>query len=653
MFLSFWSALFLTLHFFFSPLNLTPAQEEKTEQAKKKSEFHHEIVVTATRIETPLREVGNTLKVISGADLRQKGLTTLSEALAQFPQGFLLQNGWLGAAASLMLRGANSEHTLVLIDGVEVNDPISPARSFDFSSFLLVDIDRAEILEGPQSPLYGSDAMAGVVNIITRKSDSPRLYLFTQAGSFSTYQAGLAVAGRLNKLSYNLKGARLSTRGISAASSLYPGNKEADSYVNTTLSGRLNLNLAPRQELGLTFRLVKATTDLDNFGGPYGDDPNYAQDSQMAFCKLDYQFFFPTQLWEQKLALSFFHSRRENQNQSDDLHPFDSEEGHFQSRLLRFDWQNNLFLRPTNTLTWGLEAEQEEGESTYFWASLWGEDRSFFPRKKASSFGIYLQDHFQAHNFSFTTAGVRVDYHTRGGTSITYKLAESIWIKRISTKLRASVGTGFKAPSLYQLFAPETIWGPIGNPELKPERSFSLDVGLEQGLFQGKFFVSTTYFSSRFENLIQFDFARGYLNLGRAQTSGVRFETQTNPFAFLKVGLGFNWLRSQDKTTGEKLLRRPDHQAKVELELVPSQKGKLILSLVAVGRRDDIDYSSFPAQKVTLEAYNIINSTLLLDLAPSLSLYLRADNLTSERYEVIKGYGAPRRAFFAGFNWSF
>jgi len=652
-FISFWLSPFLSLNLAAPSIGLPSDQEKKAAQEKEKLKLHHEIVVTATRLPAPAAELGNSVKVLLAENLLSRGLTNVAEVLAHLPQGFLTQNGGPGAAASFLFRGANSEHTLVLIDGVEVNDPVSPSRSYDFSHLLLTDVDRIELVEGPQSPLYGSDAMAGIINIVTKKGGQRRFSLLSEAGSFATQKLSLAASGQKEGLSYGLAAAWFSTKGISAASSSYPGNKEKDGYTNISFSGRFGWQLRPQKEINLAFRYLRSKTDLDNFGGPYGDDPNSRQNFRSAFFHLSYHSFQLNQIWEQKLSLAAVTNKRENHNDEDELHPGEKEQGRFHSLFFKLDWQHNFYLQKRHTLTCGLEMEREEGESEYLWSSAWGEDRSLLPRQRANSVGIYLQEHFKLGSALFTTAGLRLDHHSRGGLALTYRLAQAFWIEATATQLRTSLGTGFKAPSLYQLYAPQTAWGPVGNRALKPEKTLSWDLGLEQNLFSGRLELSATYFLSRFRDLIQFDFAAGYQNLGRAAASGLRLEAQFKPSSFISGQLTSNWLEARDLVSETRLLRRPQSQIEAELELQPAPAWKLTWTISRVGLRDDLDYSSWPARRVTLPAYTITKAVFIFQPTSALSLHLRAENLTNRHYEVIKGYGTTGFGLYAGLFWSF
>jgi len=236
--------LLLTSPFLFS----NEGQKDKPQTPTER----HEVVVTATRLETPAREVGSSVSIVSGFDLSRFKRTFVLEALRDTPAISVAQNGGMGEASSVFVRGANSEHTLVLLDGVELNDPINPSRSADLAHLFLANVGRLEILRGPQSPLYGSDALGGVVNIIPiRGQGKPRLTLTTSGGSYGTIVGQAAVSGSQRSVSYSMGLSRYATGGISAADAALAGNSERDGYRNSTLSGRIGIILHKSLEVDL------------------------------------------------------------------------------------------------------------------------------------------------------------------------------------------------------------------------------------------------------------------------------------------------------------------------------------------------------------------------------------------------------------------
>ena len=635
---------------FFSPL----LSQETGEKEKKIPPLQHQVVVTATRIETPAHEVASSVSVVSKEDLERMKKATVLKTLEEIPGLTIIQNGAAGGAASIFIRGANSEHTLVLMDGVELNNPITPARSVDLAHFTLENIERVEVLRGPQSTLYGSDALSGVVNIITQKGKGkPKFSLSSAAGSYGTFYSSAGTGGGTEKIHYSLGTTYFQSNGFSAASTEYEGNEEKDGYRNLTLSGRFGYRFTDNLELDVILRTVDARIEADNFGGPYGDDPNSTQRNKSYFLKGEIRTLLMKNRWEQKLGFSLVDYDRRHENSPDTAHPIDSEEGYFKSRLFKVDWQNNFFLHETNTLTFGVDHQQEQGESEYHSDGIWGPTSSLFPPEQSRTTGFYVQDQIRLDSKFFATAGIRWDKHTQFGTSTTYRLAPAFFIKGTQTKLKATLGTGFKSPSLYQLYAPPTFLGPVGNEDLKPEQSTGWDVGIEQYLVEGKILLGATYFKNDYKDLIQFDFSQGYTNIGSAESKGLELLFQALPRAGVEVSASYTRTEATDLDTDTSLLRRPKDKLSASILYPFIKKGRLRLSLIHIGEREDLDFSTWPAERVTLSEHTLLNAVFSYDLTLNAQAFLRLDNILNEEYEMIKGYGAPGFSAYVGINLIF
>lgn len=629
-------------------LNLFSKEKEKEKQVFP---LRHEITVTATRIETPAKEVASSVTVVSQEDLERTKKATVLEALQEILGVSVIQNGPRGSAASVFLRGANSEHTLVMIDGVELNDPISPSRSYDLAHLTVENIERIEILRGPQSTLYGSDAIGGVVNIITRKGEGkPRFHLSTQGGSFGTLLSSAGMAGGTQNIHYSLGASQSSSSGFSAASTSYKGNQEKDGYRNFSFSGRFGFCLQKNLDFDFVFQRMKTKTEIDNFGGENGDDPNNIQDYDSFFLKGQVQLLSLKNRWEQILAVSLVDYDRQHENKVDEEHPFDSETGFYKSRLFKMEWQNNIFLHETNTLTFGIGHHQEQGESEYS-SAIWGS--SIFPLQRAQLTGLFLQDQMKIAKRFYATAGIRLDNHSQFGTKATYRFAPAYFIEATQTKFKSTWGTGFKSPSLYQLYAPGTDWGPVGNKDLKPERSAGWDFGIEQGILGGKIILGATYFFNGYKNLITYDSSQGYINIQRAGSKGRELFIQIRPENNLFLNISYTQTKAKDKDTDLYLLRRPKEKFSAVLNSSFLEKGNLNLSLIRLGASEDKDFSSWPYPQIKMAGYTLVNAAVSFNITSHLQVFSRLDNLFNAEYETVKGYGTPGFSACGGVNLSY
>ncbi|MGD0781861.1 MAG: TonB-dependent receptor [Candidatus Aminicenantales bacterium] len=625
---------------------LLAAQDQKDQTVPP---LKHEVVVTATRVQTPVKEVASSLTVIGRTEIERSTRFNVLDLIQDGLGADYSRNGGPGAASSLFLRGANSEHVLVLLDGVEINDPMNPSRSYDFAHMTLDNIERIEVLRGPQSTLYGSDALAGVVNILTRRgSGKPQLSLDLSGGAYGTARGAASLSGSSGPVSYSFGLSEFYTRGFSAADDRMAGNTEKDGYRNFTASGNLIFTLSRDTEAGLTIRSTSARTDLADFGGPYGDDPNNVENYDSLFLRGYARTLLAGGRWEMTGGLSYVRTNRTDDNPSDPLHPFDSEQSLYRSGLAKIDWQNNLFLLPGQTLTFGADLEREQGDSSYHSETEWGPYDSLFPGRSADQAGVYAQDQVRLGGRFFATAGVRLDDHSRTGAALTYRFAPALVFDETGTKLKATIGTGFKSPSLYQLYAPGTLYGPIGNESLHPEQSLGCDAGIEQDFWRGRIQTGLTYFRNDFRNLIDYTTMLGYINVGRARTDGVEASVAFLPAADLELRLSYTRLRALDLDTDAPLLRRPKDKASADLRWKPASAWDVRITGTYVGARPDQDFNTWPYPVVSLAAYFLLDADLSFDAGPKVQIYLRGDNLLDVRYETVYGYGTPRRSVYAG-----
>ena len=275
-----------------------------------------------------------------------------------------------------------------------------------------------------------------------------------------------------------------------------------------------------------------------------------------------------------------------------------------------------------------------------------------FPLQKAETAGLYVQDSLRLADRFFATAGVRYDHHSRAGNALTYRLAPAFIIRETGTKLRASLATGFKAPSLYQLYAPATIYGPIGNRELRPEKVTGWDAGIDQSWDDGRWRASVTYFRNDFRNLIDFSFVEGYVNIGRALSRGVEAEVEVSPLEGLSLSARLTHLDARDTDTGERLLRRPRNTMSLlaHCDLLGRWRASLVYDYA--GNRRDFDYTAFSSVPAVLSPYSLLNGVLSYLAAPGLQVFARVDNALNARYEMVSGYGTPGASLQLGVRLS-
>ncbi len=618
------------------------------------------ITLSTTKVGIPTHEIGTAATVITRRQIQQMQPFSLTEVLRTVPGVDVVQNGYLGATSSIFMRGMNAGHTLILLDGVRLNDPIAPDRTFSFIDQISPDaVERVEVLRGPQNSLYGSDAMGGVINIITRQGETgkPTLYAKITAGSQGALQEDLAVRGQWSdKLKSFWHMTRQDVRGISAASSRYGmtsfgtryNNAEPDGFHNTSIMGRTEFTPRKNLTLDLVTLLTRARYDLDSSGGYMGDDPNFTGTNRILTLSGGSRLKLFDNRYEQVTRIAFTDNRRENLNEADAFSTYKSHD-RYSGKLLNLDFQNNFYLHRSNTLTAGLNLQHEWGNSYYHDA--------FFPTtfntRSATNTAFYVQDHIQLWNRWFTTLGYRLDHHNRFGGSHNFRAASTYVLPKTGTRLKGSLGTGFKAPTLSQLYG---NFGP--NPNLKPETSLGWDAGIEQGLFAQKIQLGATVFQNQVKNLIDFKeiapFTSLYYNVNQARTQGLETYLTSQPFSCLQLRASYTYTDTKTLSAGanqgDPLLRRPRNKLSLNINYHPTNRLNVNLDITHTGDRSDVYFSpvTFSSRTLKLKAYTLINLALEYTLTDHVTLYGRLVNLLDTPYETVKGYGAPRISAYGG-----
>jgi len=604
----------------------------------------HEVVVTATRRAEAVRdEVGSSLTVIPAEEIARRQYRTVAEALRGVPGMDLVQSGGAGGNAVAFIRGANSEHTLVLIDGVEANNPITPNRAFNFSDLSIENVERIEIVRGPQSTLYGSDALGGVINIITRRgAGAARGSVSLEGGSYSTFTERAGVSGGDDRLSYSLGVFRQDSASISAANAR-DGNTEHDGFENTAFSARLEGELADPLSLELVSRYNTSRSDIDNGGGIGGDDPNRIFLQDQLFLRSGARARLFGGVWQQRWGFSFSDQTFEDNNDPDELHPTDRLRSEYDSQRFKFDLVNELALAPEHTLVLGAEYEREEGDSRYSSSSSWGSFSELFAEEDAHNTGWFSELRTGLGNRFDLTAGVRLDDHSFGDVETTWRVSPVIAIPETGSRVRGAIGTGFKAPSLYQRFSA------YGSTELEAEESFGWDAGIEQEMFSEDLLLTATWFSNDFDNLITFDpVTYLYDNIADATSAGVEVGAAWQVHRELALRGTFTWTDTEDAATGEELLRRAREKATIEARWQASSRLSLTAAGLLVGNREDLDYSTGAPTRVTLGRYLVWSLAGEYRLSDYITIFSRLENLFDKEYEEIAGFGTPGFGAYGG-----
>lgn len=633
---------YLTIFLLFQ-LSITAQQTDSIKTIFK------EIVVTATKTETPYYAIGSSVSVITSNQISERHLQTVVDILREVPGLSVIEQGGPGKLANVFIRGANSNHTLVIVDGVTMNDASSPNNAFDFSSLNTNDIDRIEIVRGPQSTLYGSDALAGIVNIITKQgTDKPQYSFSTDGGSNNYYRGNLSALGTLGILRYAIIASRSGSDGVSASDSKF-GNLEKDGYKNNSFTSRFGLDINQNTKFDFIYKFSKIETSLDQ-NDKFGDDPNYTYNIEEQLFKTGLITALFNNKWQQQFSASLMKQFSHSIDLIDQIHPNLSSDSYNKAQRVKFDWQNNLHFIENNLITFGIESETETARTSYYSTSDWGPFDSVFPEQSIRTTGLYFQDQINIANSFYTSVGLRYDNNQRFGNVTTFRIAPAFLISSTGTKLRMSYGSGFKAPSLFYLFDPT-----FGNPYLQPEKSKGWDFGIEQYFEAGRYNFGITYFNLVLDNMFGFDSSFRTVNIAKASSRGIEFTASIINIQNFSLSANYTYTETKDDYElspdfNKPLLRRPKQQANFIVNYRMNEKTSFNLQLRYVGERDDKDFSTFPALRVTMPDYTLVNFAASYKFLNYLELTARIENLFDKQYEEVLYYGTLGRSFYVGMN---
>jgi vitamin B12 transporter len=625
---------------FFIPILIFP-------QSDTLKTFLKDIIVTATKTETPFYTIASSISIISSEEINQKQYYSVVDLLKEVPGVVLTQQGSYGKLSNIFMRGSNSNHTLVLIDGVEINDASSPNNAFDFSLLTTSDIERIEIVRGPQSTLYGSDAIAGVVNIVLKEGEkNKKLNIKTIGGSNNFYSLNLNSTGLFGPIEYFFSAIKSGSDGISTSSARY-GNAEKDGFINNGITSRIGFNIPSIGKLKLTYKFVNLDSELDQ-NEINGDDVNFKFDTEEQLFNSNLHVNSFGGKWEKIFNASYVKKYSHTIDGFDNLHPHNYMESYSSFSRFKFDWQNNLRLLENNLITVGFETETEKAYSNFYSETVWGPFESNFPKASSKTIGVYLQDQINLFNSIFASVGFRYDHHEKFGGVTTFRIAPAYFINSTNSKIKFTYGTGFKSPSLYYLFDPM-----FGNPELKPEKSVGWDFGFEQNLFNDIMQIDITYFNLKLENMFGFDASFKTINIAKASSKGIEISTKYKVNNDLSFNFNYTFNETKDEYDrssdfDKQLIRRPKHNANLIVNYLPFQNFSLNAQFRLVGERDDKDFSSFPIKRITLPGYLLFNLSTSYELIKEISLSGRIENIFNKHYEEVLYFGTLGRSFYFG-----
>ena len=617
-----------------------------------------EVVVTATKTLNSISNAGGaSVTVITADDIKASGKGTVEELLKGVVGIDVASNGGAGSMTSVFIRGGDAKNTLVLIDGVPINDPASTNRTATLANLTLDNVEKIEVVRGSLSVLYGSNATAGVINILTKKGDGPlNFYAALEGGSYGTRKIYGGLNGKSGNSRYAATLARLKSDGFSFADNRNPaiaheGNtSEKDGYTNTTLSASYSYDFLPETVLEATFRYTDSSVKYDdtangytgdrfNFNmATYGSDPDpYGLKEQHNDSR---QYVGRMALKNTgKLLVSTLFAQFTDENRND-FNNDGLKTTNFIGGMYEAGWQGDLNVTESNTLTFGLSGKNENMQYHDY---LWG---SSTIDKSVLSANTWLQDQWSIAGAK-VVAGIRYEDHEIFGSKVTGRIAPSYTIG--DTVVKASYGTGFLAPSLYQLYSD------YGSETLKPETSTGWDVGIEHRLREN-LRGGVTWFSSVFDERIDFDMVTWKYSqvAGESKSCGIESFLEWRPLEALQLAMNYTYNQTENPY-GEQFVRRPANKAGISGRYRIGRSGRLSANVQWVDERKEVtssrDLNGNPVSK--LPDYFLLNLAGSWNLSDKVELYGRIDNVLDTWYEEVWAYATPGRSAYAGIKVSF
>lgn len=604
------------------------------------------IIVSANRTQQSTSEVAQSVTVITLDEIVTRQSVGVADLLRSVPGITVTSNGGLGTTTSVNIRGAESDQTVALIDGVKLNDPSTPGGGFNFGNLLTGNIERIEVVRGSQSVLWGSQAIGGVVNIVTRApTEKLALNLAGEYGWRDTARVVGNVSGKFGPVSASVGAGYLRTDGFSTFNETR-GGKERDGYRNFGGYSKFNIALSDAVSVDLRGWYSDGKVGIDGFPPPtysFGDTPEFARTRELiGYAGLNASLFDGR--FRNRIAYTLTDTRRRNIDLTGGT---EFETFNAKGRNERFEYQGNLDITDAASATFGAETEKAS-----FRTSSYGSPSAIASARINSFYGQLSAKPVAGLTLS---AGLRHDDHDTFGGKTTFSTSVLFTPNEGNTVLRASYGEGFKTPSLYQLFSD------YGNKALKPESARSWDAGITQKLLDGKIEVGATWFHRDTRNLINFISCRlpltgiclgrpngTYDNVAKARAQGLEFTLALKPVDALRVQANYGYVDAINAMTGLDLTRRPRHSVNVSADYDWAFGLKTGATITHVGASFDN-----AANTRKLNGYVLVDLRVAFPVTHNLELYGRIENLFNEQYETSYRYGTPRRAAYAGVRLAF
>ena len=586
------------------------------------------IVVSAYKSEIDQKISPASSEVVSVGEANSAGEFTITDAIKNSSSVDYSTSGGIGGDTSVFIRGANSDHTQVLLEGIKLYDPISTSGYFYGYNYMSLDnIKRIEILKGPYSSLYGSGGIGGTISLITEKGKGkPELSYLQEFGAYDTYREKISSKGSLDKLAYSFSVSKLDVNSFYSAK-YKNGNSERDPYHNFNSSVRLDYDFTDSLSATVLTDYAYAKYEFDAYpiNIPVDSDVNWGKFYQGVGGVILKQKL--TEYFSHKFT--FGYTRTHRVGWDDDPSSGDS---WYDGKTQQYKWEGNYALCNWDNLIFGVDYLNESGSSF-----AWG---GYTPKHLSNTKGYYIQNSFNPIENLFLAASFRIEDHSNFGLHSTYNISGSYLFEKTGTKLKGSYGTGFKAPSLFQLYS--TYYG---NSNLNPEESESYEAGFEQSLID-KLKFGSTYFDTRFSNLIDSDSSTWkYYNGGKAKSFGLENFIQYDFDKNNNIKLAYTYMQAKNQETKVRLSRRPVNKFNLQAKGVLFDRLEILPEISFIGNR--IDGSN------KLKAYLLANLAFNYTVNDKLNTFLRFENILNKDYELVYGYQTPKFSWYLGAEYKF
>lgn len=588
-----------------------------------------EIVISASKLSTTSEKSGLSVTVIDSKQIEKSGASKVYELL-KAQKGISVSNSsHFGGNTSVFMRGANSDHTVVLIDGIKINDPLY--GGFDFANLPLNNIERIEIIRGAQSVVHGSDALGGVINIVTKKARGDEASFSMGYGRYNNRNAALSLSHAGDKTNFSMGASYEKADGFSKAKAK-SGSFEDDGYSNIAFNAKSGYDYNEMIGVELYSSFNRSEYDIDE--DAYYDDENYTQKNS-SFTIGSGLRFAPVEGLSLKSGFSYFYMDKFMRNDADSsdvenpFYPSDSKTSSFsgdrKKAEVSAEYQYDYYR-----IIGGYEFVSESCENS---SSVGGATPSLevYDYKNHKS-AFYIMNSFDYDGYAGISAGARYTKTSEDEKAGVWNVSAYGNIKNLGTRLRSSVGTGFKNPNLYQLY---DLYS--GNKDLKSERSIYYDFGVTQKI-QKIAEIDAGCFYSKYKNRIGWDTEPPYkcINIDKSSSKGVELSVSVNPVEFLSVFANYTYTISKDDKTDEDLLRRPRHKYSAGISVLIMQKTDVSLTYDYTGKRYDT-YNYIP---VKVDSYSTVNAVVNINATENTTIFVRIDNILNKEYEEVKGYDA-------------